>query len=186
MKKVNLLCHSKYSPPLSGLPLPAWLQASASALSLSFRPVVATSFRTDIGAAQSSRFTPRLAPSRHNTIGSLLGSRRGIRSPTDTKRAPTKTPPSSLKKENSREFSPILRSGDSSVQNEKEEFFHQILRRNRRIVHPLASCIGSANLTNDVHHLSPGVTLHGRILRSACQSEIPTNEAIPARVFSGA
>lgn len=72
----------------------------------SFRPVVTTSFRTDIGAAQSPRFTPRLAPSRHNAIGSLLGSRRGLRSPTDTQRAPTKTPPSSLKKENSREFKP--------------------------------------------------------------------------------
>ena len=105
-KKVNLLPTSKYSLPLSGLPLPAWLHASASALSPSFRPVVATSFRTDIGAAQSSRFTPRLAPSRHNAIGSLLGSRRGLRSPIDTQRAPTKTPPSSLKKENSREFKP--------------------------------------------------------------------------------
>ena len=106
MKKVNLLYPSKYSLPLSGLPLPARLQASASALSLSFRPVASTSFRTDIGAAQSPRFTPRLAPSRHNTIGSLLGSRRGLRSPTYPKRAPTKTPPSSLKKENSREFKP--------------------------------------------------------------------------------
>ena len=106
MKKVNLLYPSKYSPPLSGLPLPAWLQASASALSLSFRPVVATSFRTDIGAAQSPRFTPRLVPCRHNAIGSLLGSRRELRSSTDTQRAPTKTPPSSLKKENSREFKP--------------------------------------------------------------------------------
>ena len=105
-KKVNLLHPSKYSLPLSGLPLPAWLQASASALSPSFRPVVATSFRTDIGAAQTPRFTPRLAPSRHNAIGSLLGSRRELRSPTDTQRAPTKTPPSSLKKENSREFKP--------------------------------------------------------------------------------
>ena len=105
-KKVNLLHPSKYSLPLSGLPLPAWLHASASALSPSFRPVVATSFRTDIGAAQSPRFTPRLTPSRHNAIGSLLGSHRGLRSPTDTQRAPTKTPPSSLKKENSREFKP--------------------------------------------------------------------------------
>jgi len=105
-KKVNLLHPSKYSLPLSGLPLPAWLQASASALSPSFRPVVATSFRTDIGAAQSPRFTPRLTPSRHNAIGSLLGPRRGLRSSTDTQRAPTKTPPSSLKKENSREFKP--------------------------------------------------------------------------------
>ena len=110
MKKVNLLYPLKYSLPLSGLPLPAWLQASASALSLSFRPVVATSFHTDIGAAHPPRFTPRLTPrltpSRHNAIGSLLGSRRGLRSPTDTQRAPTKTPPSSLKKENSREFKP--------------------------------------------------------------------------------
>lgn len=105
-KKVNLLHPSKYSLPLSGLPLPAWLHASASALSPSFRPVVATSFHTDIGAAQSPRFTPRLTPSRHNAIGSLLGSRRGLRSSTDTQRAPTKTPPSSLKKENSREFKP--------------------------------------------------------------------------------
>ena len=105
-KKVNLLHPSKYSLPLSGLPLPAWLQASASALSPSFRPVVATSFRTDIGAAQAPRFTPRLVPSRHNAIGSLLGSRRELRSPPDTQRAPTKTPPSSLKKENSREFKP--------------------------------------------------------------------------------
>lgn len=103
-KKVNLLCHSKYSPLLSRLPLPTWLQASASALSPSFSPVVATSFRTDIGASQSPHFTPRLTPSRHNAMGSLLGSRRGLRSPTGTKRAPTKTPPSSLKKENSREF----------------------------------------------------------------------------------
>lgn len=108
MKKVNLLSPSKCSPPLPGLPLPAWFQASASALSPSFRPVVATSFRTDIGAAQPPRFTPRLTPSRHNAIGSLLGSRRGLRSPTDTQRAPTKTPPSSLKKENSREFKPYF------------------------------------------------------------------------------
>lgn len=106
MKKVNLLYPSKYSLPLSGLPLPAWLQASASALSLSFRPVASTSFRTDIGAAQSPHFIPCLAPSRHNTIGSLLGFRRELRSPTDTQRTPTKTPPSSLKKENSREFKP--------------------------------------------------------------------------------
>ena len=104
MKKVNLLYPLKYSLPLSGLPLPAWLQASASALSLSFRPVVATSFRTDIGAAQSSRFTPRLAPSRHNAMGPLFVFPRWRRSPLDSNRAPTKTPPSSLKKENSGEF----------------------------------------------------------------------------------
>ena len=92
-KKVNLLHPSKYSLPLSGLPLPAWLQASASALSPSFRPVVATSFRTDIGAAQSPRFTPRLTPSRHNAIGSLLGRRRGLRSSTDTQRATNENSP---------------------------------------------------------------------------------------------
>ena len=96
MKKVNLLYPSKYSLPLSGLPLPAWLHASASALSPSFHPVVATSFRTSIGVAQSPRFTPRLTPSRHNAMGSLLGSHRGLRSST---RHPTST------NENSPEFS---------------------------------------------------------------------------------
>ena len=62
----------------------------------SFHPVVATSFRTSIGVAQSPRFTPRLTPSRHNAMGSLLGSHRGLRSST---RHPTST------NENSPEFS---------------------------------------------------------------------------------
>ena len=86
MKKVNLLYPSKYSLPLSELPLPAWLQASASALSLSFRPVASTSFRTDIGATQSPRFTPRLVPSRHNAIGSLLGGSARLPTPSEHQR----------------------------------------------------------------------------------------------------
>ena len=103
-KKVNLLSHQSIL-----FLFPDSLSPRGFRHLLLLSPLPSVPSLPHHSAPTSARRKPlasRLAPSRHNAMGSLLGSRRELRSPTDTQRAPTKTPPSSLKKENSREFKP--------------------------------------------------------------------------------
>ena len=103
-KKVNLLSHQSIL-----FLFPDSLSPRGFRHLLLLSPLPSVPSLPHHSAPTSARRKPlasHLAPSRHNAMGSLLGSRRELRSPTDTQRAPTKTPPSSLKKENSREFKP--------------------------------------------------------------------------------
>ena len=105
-KKVNLLSHQSIlflfpdslSPrgfthllPLSPLPSVPSLPHHSTPTSARRKPLASHLASCLLG-------TMRWAP-----CSALTG---GLRSSTDTQRAPTKTPPSSLKKENSREFKP--------------------------------------------------------------------------------
>lgn len=104
MGRVNFQHLTKYSLRNFVSPTLVWNQASAFALSLSARPVVATSITHRHRRGKSPPFVSPLAPSRHNAVGPLFVFPRWRRSPLDSNRVPTKTPPSSLKKENSGEF----------------------------------------------------------------------------------
>ena len=114
-KKVNLLPPSKYSLPLSGLPLPAWLHASVSALSPSFRPSL---------PHHSTPTSARRKPLASHLASCLLGTMRlapcsalaggSARRPTPSEQQ-QKLPRVLSKKKTRGSSSPILRSGDSSV-----------------------------------------------------------------------
>ena len=104
MGRVNFQHITKYSLRNFVSPTPRGIRRPLSHSHFSCVPLLPHPFRTGIGAAKALPSFLPLAPSRHNAIGSLFVFPRWHHSSLDSNRASTKTPPSSLKKENSGEF----------------------------------------------------------------------------------